>query len=133
MPCTWNKWINANNCGLMQGPPGSVSFDPSQPISRILQMIRDGVEGTTYGGNGGQGGPGLVQYLTQNYGWVKNPSVGNPYTAARAYNSGSVDAEDLDSGAGATAAYVNDIANRLLGWGSDGLDSPFGAMCATGQ
>lgn len=116
----------------MQGPPNSISFDPTQPESSILQMIRDGVEGTTSGGNEGAGGPGLVQYLTQDYSWVHNPSVGNPFTAARAYNSGSVVAGNLDAG-GATVAYVNDIANRLLGWGSGGEGSPFDWMCGHEQ
>jgi len=96
-------------------------------------MIRDGVQGTTSGGNEGAGGPGLVHYLTQDYAWVHNPKLGNPFTAARAYNSGSVVADDLDHGFGATAAYVNDIANRLLGWGGDGSGSPFDAKCGTGQ
>jgi hypothetical protein len=37
------------------------------------------------------------------------------YKALRAYNSGSVNANDLSDGMGATASYVSDIANRLLG------------------
>ncbi|KAJ7807106.1 hypothetical protein B0H13DRAFT_2484238 [Mycena leptocephala] len=37
------------------------------------------------------------------------------YKALRSYNSGSVNADDLSDGRGATASYVSDIANRLLG------------------
>ncbi|KAH8906711.1 hypothetical protein BR93DRAFT_958875 [Coniochaeta sp. PMI_546] len=37
------------------------------------------------------------------------------YKALRAYNSGSINANDLSDGRGATAAYVSDMANRLLG------------------
>lgn len=37
------------------------------------------------------------------------------YKALRAYNSGSVNTNDLSDGRGATASYVSDIANRLLG------------------
>jgi hypothetical protein len=33
----------------------------------------------------------------------------------RAYNSGSVNEMDLSDGLGATASYVSDCANRLLG------------------
>ncbi len=38
------------------------------------------------------------------------------YKAARAYNSGSVDASgDLEKGIG-THCYATDVANRLVGW-----------------
>lgn len=37
------------------------------------------------------------------------------YKALRAHNSGSVNANDLSDGRGATASYVSDVANRLLG------------------
>ncbi|KAH6656891.1 hypothetical protein BKA67DRAFT_173283 [Truncatella angustata] len=37
------------------------------------------------------------------------------YKALREYNSGSVNPNDLSDGRGATAAYVSDVANRLLG------------------
>lgn len=36
------------------------------------------------------------------------------YKAMRAYNSGSVNANDLSDARGATASYVSDMANRLL-------------------
>jgi hypothetical protein len=37
------------------------------------------------------------------------------YKALRAYNSGSINANDLSDGRGATPSYVSDMANRLLG------------------
>lgn len=37
------------------------------------------------------------------------------YKALREYNSGSVNPDNLSDGRGATASYVSDIANRLLG------------------
>lgn len=37
------------------------------------------------------------------------------YRALRAYNSGSVNPNDLSDGRGATPSYVSDVANRLLG------------------
>jgi hypothetical protein len=37
------------------------------------------------------------------------------YQALRLYNSGSLDANNLSNGLGATDSYVSDIANRLQG------------------
>jgi len=37
------------------------------------------------------------------------------YKALRAYNSGSVNPNNLSDGRGATPSYVSDVANRLLG------------------
>lgn len=66
----------------------------------ITQMVIDGVQGTSTG-------PGLVQAVNK---------YGNIYEAAREYNSGVVDHDDLNAGMGATAGYVLDIANRMTGW-----------------
>lgn len=63
-------------------------------------MIIDGTQGTAKGS-------GLVQCINQ---------YGNIYEAARCYNSGTVDPNNLNNGEGATASYVNDIANRMTGW-----------------
>jgi len=63
-------------------------------------MIIDGTQGTSRGS-------GLVQCINQ---------YGNIYEAARCYNSGTVDTSNLNNGEGATASYVNDIANRMTGW-----------------
>ncbi len=64
-------------------------------------MIQDGVQGT-------KSGVGLVQLLD---------TYGDPYSAARGYNSGYVPTSgDLSEAAGATACYVSDVANRLTGW-----------------
>jgi LysM repeat protein len=86
------------NPGLMQSHNG-VEYSDSDPRGSIFQMIRDGTEGTA-------DGDGLVQ-LVRRY--------GNVYEALRAYNSGSVNELDLSDGLGATASYVSDCANRLLG------------------
>ena len=47
---------------------------------------------------------------------------GRPFRALRAYNTGRVvDARNLDATGGAgTVSYVNDVANRLLGWNGRG-------------
>ena len=92
------------NPGLMQSHNG-VSFDPANPAGSILQMVRDGTEGT-------RDGPGLKQLLAQRR---------NYYSAFRAYNSGSVDEKDLNIPLGATASYVRDAANRLMGHSWNGM------------
>ncbi|KAM3414515.1 hypothetical protein BST61_g9674 [Cercospora zeina] len=86
------------NPGLMQSHNG-VTFNPADPAGSILQMIRDGTSGTSFG-------DGLKQcFVTQ----------GNWYAAFRQYNSGSVDLSNLNNGLGATADYVTKTANRLMG------------------
>lgn len=77
-----------------------VTYDPASSQASITQMIRDGTEGTT-------SGDGLVQLINK---------YGNIYEAARGYNSGIVDQNDLNNGFDSTASYVNDIANRMTGW-----------------
>jgi LysM repeat protein len=86
------------NPGLMQSHNG-VSFNPADPAGSILQMVRDGTEGT-------KDGAGLKQLIAKH---------GNYYSAFRAYNSGSVEERDLNNPVGATASYVRDAANRLMG------------------
>lgn len=63
-------------------------------------MVRDGTTGT-------KSGPGLKQ-LYDKY-------DRNYYEAFRAYNSGSVDKKELNNPLGATADYVQKVANRLMG------------------
>ena len=88
------------NPGIMQSHNG-VSYSASDPQGSITQMVRDGTQGTS-------SGDGLVQLINK---------YGNIWSAARAYNSGSIASSgDLNNGNGATASYVNDIANRLTGW-----------------
>ncbi|KAM0697354.1 hypothetical protein Q7P36_002207 [Cladosporium allicinum] len=86
------------NPGLMQSHNGA-EFNRADPMGSILQMIRDGTEGT-------KDGDGLEQCYER---------YGNYYSAFRAYNSGSVNADDLNDPIGATASYVRDVANRLMG------------------
>lgn len=87
-----------HNPGLMQSHNG-VSFDPSHPKDSIIQMIRDGTEGT-------KDGDGLKQLLHK---------YGNYYEAFRGYNSGSVNKANLNDPVGATGDYVQKAANRLMG------------------
>lgn len=93
-----NTFNGVVNTGIMQAFNG-VSFDPNNVQGSILQMVRDGVEGTA-------SGPGLVQAYSMYRNW---------YEAARKYNSGSVDVSQLNNAMGATANYVVDFANRLMG------------------
>ncbi|MCJ1290005.1 hypothetical protein MMC34_001540 [Xylographa carneopallida] len=85
------------NPGLMQSHNGA-SFDANNPQGSILQMVRDGTEGT-------KDGDGLKQLLAR---------YGNYYEAFRGYNSGSVNAGDMNDPMGATGSYVRDAANRLI-------------------
>ncbi|MCJ1284965.1 hypothetical protein MMC26_004302 [Xylographa opegraphella] len=93
-----------HNPGLMQSHNG-VSFDANDAEGSILQMVRDGTEGT-------KDGDGLKQLLAQ---------YGNFYEAFRAYNSGAVNTADMNDPKGATASYVRDAANRLMGHEWNGM------------
>ncbi|KAL8765525.1 MAG: hypothetical protein Q9209_007433 [Squamulea sp. 1 TL-2023] len=86
------------NPGLMQSHNG-VEFNPAKPRESILQMVRDGTEGTIHG-------DGLKQLFKK---------YGNYYEAFRGYNSGSVNKGNLNDPVGATGDYVQKAANRLMG------------------
>ena len=108
--CTNN---GVQNCGLMQAFTGSVSFDPTKPAASINQMIIDGTQGTAAGG-------GMVQA-------INDPKTGgNVYVALRTYNSGRANLQDLSDPQGATASYVSDMANRVLGWDGAARGGCFG-------
>lgn len=93
------------NPGIMQSHNG-VEFDPDYPARSILQMVRDGTTGTRYG-------DGLKQCFAHQ---------GNWYSAFREYNSGpNFNHADLNDGSGATAHYVKNTANRLMGHVWDGM------------
>ncbi|KAI4170988.1 MAG: hypothetical protein LQ346_008793 [Caloplaca aetnensis] len=92
------------NPGLMQSHNG-VSFSAADPQGSILQMVRDGTEGT-------RDGDGLKQLLAK---------YGNYYEAFRGYNSGSVNKADLNDPVGATGDYVQKAANRLMGHSWPGM------------
>lgn len=77
-------------------------------------MITDGTQGTSQGA-------GYVQLLNGGAGLAA--TGGNPYVAARAYNSGSIDANDLSNGITSTPSYASDVANRLMGWDGNGAGS----------
>ena len=86
------------NPGIMQSHAG-VAFNPSDPRGSILQMVRDGTEGTS-------SGDGLKQLYARYH---------NYYEAFRGYNSGSVNKNNLNDPVGATGTYVQSVANRLMG------------------
>lgn len=99
------------NPGLMQSHAGAGTCNDGTnvrtpcPKGQILQMVKDGAEGTA-------SGDGLKQCLAQ----VGSGGVSAYYKAARCYNSGSI-APTGNLGQGiATPCYVSDITNRLLGW-----------------
>ena len=92
------------NPGIMQSHDGC-EFNPSDPAGSILQMVKDGTTGTS-------SGKGLKQLYDQYH---------NYYEAFRAYNSGSVDQGDLNNPMGATANYVKNTANRLMGHQWNGM------------
>lgn len=100
------------NPGLMQDHNGAATCHENDhqvmnpcPTAIILQMVRDGVAGTT-------DGDGLAQCL--NLAGASDTSA--YYKAARLYNSGSIDPSGALEGGVATHCYASDIANRLTGW-----------------
>lgn len=97
-----------SKCGIMHASKGS-SFDKEKPRESIVQMVYDGVVGRP------RSGPSLATLLSGKP-QMKNLAVGCPYGAARAYNSGSVKENLDDAGPKGQESYVNDVANRLLGW-----------------
>lgn len=95
------------NPGLMQSDNG-VEFRGQN--SNILQMVRDGTQGTS-------SGKGLVQLINQ---------YGDVFSASRTYNSGepNFNKNNLNAAYGSTTSYVNDIANRLTGWATTPMAAP---------
>lgn len=84
---------------------------------QIQGMIQEGVSGTA-------SGDGLAGYL--NAAVARAESLGTPSTdsrnaqiffqAARLYNSGSIDYNELGSAYSSRQCYASDIANRLTDW-----------------
>lgn len=107
-PTTNNGVVNP---GLMQSHNGSGSCAGVSPCpaSSITQMIRDGTAGTPHG-------DGLQQVLGRARGAINDSGSRSFYAAARLYNSGSVDYNNLNNGLGSTGCYASDVANRLTGW-----------------
>jgi hypothetical protein len=103
-----------NNPGLMQSFDGSFSCNPAGvgtvpcPADTITGMIREGA------------GIGCAFGLKQAIAQSGAGDVSKYYKGARIYNSGSI-APSGNLGDGiATHCYASDLANRLLGWCSDG-------------
>ncbi|KAF2140142.1 uncharacterized protein K452DRAFT_252781 [Aplosporella prunicola CBS 121167] len=115
----------SGNCGILQAHPPCSSYNDlisggASAVDAIHTMLMEGLQGTS------SGYPGLAQALN-NGSWKGNPFPGNPYAAARIYNSGSI-AEtaagshgvlDVSVVQGDVVAYANDVANRLMGWNGD--------------
>jgi len=100
------------NPGLMQSHNGTGTCfgKTSCPKGTITQMIFDGTRGTPYG-------DGLAGVLNQADAHLQTKDLARSfYSAARLYNSGSIDYNDLGNGEGSTNCYASDIANRLTGW-----------------
>ncbi|KAI8943980.1 hypothetical protein F4801DRAFT_573284 [Xylaria longipes] len=100
-----------SNPGLMQSHNGSGSCAGVNPCPKdqIVQMITDGVAGTS-------SGDGLKQTLATASGHYGGVQAAAYYAAARLYNSGSVDYSNLGNGFSSIACYADDVANRLTGW-----------------
>lgn len=99
------------NPGLMQSHDGTGNCAGTNPCpkSTILQMIKDGVEGT-------KKGDGIKQTLKTAKDKTKDDGARAYYAAARLYNSGSADYNNLNDGKGSTPCYASDVANRFTGW-----------------
>lgn len=110
VPTTAN---GVRNPGLMQDHDGTHTCNEGTPQipcpdDEITGMIQDGAGGTA-------AGDGLAGTLNQAEGLQRTGAQGF-YTAARIYNSGSLDPSgDLGAG-GSTHCYASDVANRLTGW-----------------
>lgn len=108
VPTTYN---GVTNPGLMQSHDGSGSCAGVRACSQaqVLQMIRDGSTGTSYG-------DGLMQCYAKTSAVLGAKSHRSLFAAARMYNSGSVNYNDMNDGFSSRRCYVCDIANRLTGW-----------------
>jgi hypothetical protein len=101
------------NPGLMQDHDGKHTCNEGGvqypcPTDQIYGMIDDGANGTPQG-------DGLKQVLAA----AGNEEPTRYYKAARIYNSGRVEGDNLGNGV-ATHCYSSDIANRLIGWTDGG-------------
>ncbi|KAI0467606.1 putative muramidase [Xylaria cf. heliscus] len=108
VPTTNNGVVNP---GLLQSHNGSGSCAGVNPCpkAQIVQMIRDGVAGTS-------SGDGLKQLLTKTVAHYGSYQPAAYYAAARLYNSGSVDYKHLENGFTSVGCYASDVANRATGW-----------------
>jgi len=99
------------NPGLMQSHNGQgtcAGVTPC-PYDMIVLMIQDGTAGTA-------DGDGLKQTHDAAVADLGGDSARAFYAAARKYNSGSVDYDDLNNRFTSTGCYATDVANRLTGW-----------------
>lgn len=125
--CTSGDGSNAD-CGLMQ-IRGGAKFDPSKAKDSITAMITDGVYGVplsrTQNTSNKNGTPGILNLLNAQPGQLWGLPTdgywcGNPYTAAKIYNTGNIKGQNLNEQDSEAQmwfrVYPSDFANRLLGW-----------------
>ena len=100
------------------------SFDPTNALASITQMIVDGTQGTLPTGSG------LVQLFND-----QDTTGGNVYNVMRAYNSGSncLNLKDLSNPVDSNPSYVSDIANLLKGWKHGGSGGSGCGFVTNGQ
>ncbi|KXS97106.1 hypothetical protein AC579_1316 [Pseudocercospora musae] len=107
---------NVPRCGILHALKGSL-LDESQSSESVERMIREGIIGSP------EGGLGYAQ-LVEGKPRLANVAPGCLFTAARAYHLGNLrqnaeqveqDRHDVED-----ARFVNDLANRLLGWDGRG-------------
>ncbi|KAF2275782.1 uncharacterized protein EI97DRAFT_442779 [Westerdykella ornata] len=115
-PCTGPE---TRDCGLLQIRYGRKFTDADS----IAGMIQDGMEGLA-ATDSHPAWPGYVNYFNldrADMSWIDAIWAGNPFLAARLYNMGYLDSEDLSQTRDASykSTYAQDIAARLFGW--DGL------------
>lgn len=111
VPTTYAPGAGHANPGLMQSHAGSGSCAGVSSCSKaqVVQMIRDGSSGTS-------AGDGLKQCFAKTKAKIGTGGAQAMYAAARMYNSGSVDYDNLNNGYQSTPCYACDVANRLTGW-----------------
>ena len=108
VPTTNNGVVNP---GLMQSHNGSgtcAGVNPC-PNAKITKMVMDGTAGTA-------SGDGLKQTFGTTSAKLGGKGPRSYYSAARLYNSGSVDYTNLNNAFTSTHCYAQDVANRLTGW-----------------
>lgn len=101
-------------CGLLHAYKGT-TFNPSDPQASIEKMLREAVKGSALRG------PGIHDLLIGKPKFA-NVEPGEWFAVARAWNSGRVKKGDMDwtPTRKGSEGFVNDVANRLMGWDGTG-------------
>ncbi|KAI9695229.1 MAG: hypothetical protein M1820_008801 [Bogoriella megaspora] len=139
-----------DQCSLMQASPQSVENLESRALgivprmlssngTAVVQAIKDGLLGTSEGGTNGAGRCGFVQWMSPkadvNCGagseleTTEDEKVFPYWSAARLFNSGGGEVANLNKCEIGKPSYVNDVANRVLGWTGQFDNLPEGQRC----